>query len=133
MFVKDGKLVYTYNFLGIPPEQKLSVDAPGSGKHIVGVEFTKQSVTKQLETLGKMKLYVDDKVVGEGDFRVQSGHYSLAGEGLCVGYDGGDAVSSEYKSKFEFKDGEIIKVVFDVANDAYLDVEQKMAVAMARD
>ena len=47
--------------------------------------------------------------------------------------DGGDAVSSEYKPKFEFKNGEIIKVVFDVANDAYIDVEQKMAAALARD
>ena len=47
--------------------------------------------------------------------------------------DGGDAVSSEYKPKFEFKNGEIIKVVFDVANDAYVDVEQKMAAALARD
>jgi len=63
------------------------------------VDFAKQSVSKQLETLGKMKLYLDDKLVGEDDLRIQSGHYSIAGEGLCVGYDGGDAVSSEYKIK----------------------------------
>jgi arylsulfatase len=80
-----------------------------------------------------MKLYVDEKVVAEGDFRTQSGHYALCGEGLCIGYDGGDAVSSEYKSKFELTGGEVIKVVFDVANDAYINVEQKMATAMARD
>jgi arylsulfatase len=42
-------------------------------------------------------------------------------------------VSSEYKSKFELTGGEVIKVVFDVANDAYINVEQKMATAMARD
>ena len=80
-----------------------------------------------------MKLYVDDKVVAQGAFRTQSGHYALCGEGLCIGYDGGDAVSSEYKSKFEFKGGEVIKVVFDVANDAYVDVERKMEAALARD
>jgi hypothetical protein len=29
-------------------------------------------------------------------------HYALCGEGLRIGYDGGDAVSSEYKAKFPF-------------------------------
>jgi len=80
-----------------------------------------------------MKLYIDDKVVAQGAFRTQSGHYALCGEGLCIGYDGGDAVSSEYKSKFELKGGEVIKVVFDVANDAYLDVERKLEADLARD
>ena len=42
MFVKDGKLTYVYNFLGIPPEQTLTADAPAPGRHIVGVEFTKE-------------------------------------------------------------------------------------------
>jgi hypothetical protein len=35
--------------------------------------------------------------------------------------------------KFEFSGGEIVKVVFDVADDAYADVEQLMAAAIARD
>lgn len=39
LFVKGGKLFYVYNFLGIPPEQRLVCDAPKLGKHIVGVEF----------------------------------------------------------------------------------------------
>ena len=42
-------------------------------------------------------LYVDDKVVAEEQIRTQTGHFSLCGEGLCIGYDGGDAVSSEYR------------------------------------
>ena len=35
--------------------------------------------------------------------------------------------------KFEFTGGTIAKVVFDVADDAYVDVERHMAAAMARD
>jgi len=76
---------------------------------------------------------LDDKLLQEEKFRTQTGHYALCGEGMCVGYDGGDSVSSEYKSKFEFTGGNIIKVIFDIANDAYIDVEQKLAAAMARD
>jgi hypothetical protein len=49
-----------YNFLGIPPGQKLSCPAPSSGKHVVGVDFAKASVSKNLEALGTMTLYVDD-------------------------------------------------------------------------
>ena len=58
---------------------------------------------------------------------------ACAERGLCVGYDGGDAVSSEYTPKFEFTNGRIVKVVFDVGDDAYLDVEQHLAAALARD
>jgi hypothetical protein len=59
--------------------------------------------------------------------------WSVVGEGLCIGYDGGDAVSSEYTPKFVFTGGKIIKVVFDVADDAYVDVERELTAAIARD
>jgi arylsulfatase len=85
------------------------------------------------ETLGEMTLYVDDKATGSADFRTQSGHYALAGEGLAVGYDSGDAVSKEYQPKFPFTGGQVIKVVYDVADDAYVDMERKLAAIMARD
>ena len=133
LFVKDGELVYVHNFLGIPPEQRVSGKAPTSGSHVVGVEFTKESVGEHRESHGPLKLYVDDEVVAEEQIRTMTGHFSLCGEGLCIGYDGGDAVSSEYTPKFEFTGGTIAKVVFDIADDAYIDVERQFAAAMARD
>jgi arylsulfatase A-like enzyme len=133
MFVKDGKLNYVYNFLGIE-EQKLTCDAPQSGKHLVGVDFAREKLGENHESLGKMKLYVDDKVNAEAPFRTQSGHYALCGEGLCIGYDGGDPVTTEYDSKFAFNGGgKVVKVVYDVADDVYIDLERKFAAAMARD
>jgi arylsulfatase len=133
LFVKDGNLTYVYNFLGIPPEQKLVSAAPVSGTHIVGVEFAKEGHGEHLEGIGKGRLYIDDQQVAEIDMRTHLGRYSLAGEGLCIGYDGGDAVSSEYRPKFPFTGGRIVKVVFDVADDAYVDVEKELAAALARD
>jgi hypothetical protein len=65
--------------------------------------------------------------------RTVLGHFSLCGEGLCIGYDGGDRVSTLYPHRFEFTGGKIVKVVFDVADDAYIDVERHFAAAMARD
>ncbi|MCB5204933.1 arylsulfatase [Neorhizobium sp. T786] len=133
MFVTGGKLNFVYNFLGIPPEQRLSCDIPKVGKHIVGVEFIKDSIGKNHEALGRMTLYVDEEVADAGSFRVQTGHYALAGEGLAVGYDSGDPVCGDYKPRFPFTGGRIIKVVYDVADDVYLDLERKFAAAMARD
>jgi arylsulfatase len=134
LFVKGGELVFAYNFLGIPPEQRLVTEAPRNGRHIVGVEFAKERISDKLEVLGTMTLYVDDKAVAEGEFRTQSGHYSLCGEGLAVGRDAGDAVSGEYGSAFNFSGGTIEKVVFDVAGrPLHRRRTQTMAAAMARD
>ena len=82
---------------------------------------------------GPLKLHVDDEVIAQGEIRTMASRYSLCGEGLCVGYDGGDAVSSDYKPKSAFRNGRIVKVVFDIADDAYVDVERHLAAAMARD
>jgi arylsulfatase len=108
-------------------------EAPTSGTHIVGVEFTKERVGDYHEPHGPLKLYVDGDVVAQEEIRTIASRFSLCGEGLCIGYDGGDAVSSEYEPKFEFTDGRIVKVIFDVADDGYVDVEQHLAAAMARD
>jgi arylsulfatase A-like enzyme len=133
LFVKNGQLFWVYNFLGIPPEQRLVAPAPALGKHIVGVEFKKESISKNLECLGTMTLHVDDRAVASAPFRTQTGHYALAGEGLCIGYDSGDGVSSEYSPKFPFSGGRVVKVIYDVADDAYENLELKLAAALARD
>ncbi|WP_395331753.1 arylsulfatase [Novosphingobium sp. BL-8H] len=133
LFVKGGKLIFSYNFLGIPPEQRLISDAPADGKHIVGVEFIKEGHGQYAEATGKMTLYLDDKVTAQENFRTQSGRYALCGEGLAIGRDAGDAVSSEYGAGFDFVGGKIEKVIFDIADDHYLDVEQHLAAAFARD
>jgi hypothetical protein len=69
----------------------LVADAPTSGTHIVGVEFTKERAGEHHEPDGPMKLHVDDRVVATDEFQTIASRYSLCGEGLCIGYDGGDA------------------------------------------
>jgi arylsulfatase len=133
LFVKGGKLYYVYNFLGIPPEQRLIIEAPKSGTHIVGVEFTKARAGQYHESYGPAKLYVDDKVAAQAEIRTMTGHFAITGEGLCIGYDSGDSVSSEYRPKFEFSGGRIVKVVFDSGKDVYINVETHLAAALARD
>lgn len=133
LYVKNGKITYCYNFLGIPPEQRISAAAPTSGKHIIGVEFKKTRMGQYNESHGPLKLFVDDKVVAEAEIRTMTGHFSLCGEGLCVGYDSSDPVSTEYGTQSQFTGGTIKKVVIDVADDAYVDVERHMQAALMRD
>ena len=80
-----------------------------------------------------IRLYVDDKASDTGDFRTQSGHYALAGEGLAVGRDTGDPISKEYEPGFAFAGGQLNKVLYDIGKDMYVDAERKVAAALARD
>jgi hypothetical protein len=133
MFVKDGQLHFVYKFLGIFPEQKLSCSAPAPGKHVVGVDFAKRSVSDKLEVLGTMTLHVDDEAIAAADFRTQSGHYALSDEGLAVARDSADPVSSEYSRGFAFTGGRIFKVTYDIGDDAYVDLERRLGAILARD
>ncbi len=133
LFIKDQKLVYVYNFLGIKPEQKFVSAVLTPGKHVLGVEFIREKAGQYHESLGTAKLYVDEKVVAEGPMKAQVGKFTLSGDGLCIGYDSGDNVSLEYTSPAKFTGGTIQGVAIDVSKESYLDLELEAAGALARD
>jgi len=134
LFIKDHKLHYVYNFLGIPPEQHfVSSETLKPGKYTFGMEFTRESGGSHGESIGRMKLYVNDQVVAEGPMKTQPGKFTLSGDGLCVGYDSGDAVSSQYTTPGRFHGGKIQLVGVTVEKAAYVDLEKEAQRAMARD
>ena len=55
--------------LGIKPQQTLTGAAPTSGRHIVGVEFTKAKAGQNREPIGPARLHVDEKTVAEAEIR----------------------------------------------------------------
>ena len=134
LFIKDHKLHYVYNFLGIKPEQQfVSTEELKSGKYTLGMEFTRTGTGPDKESLGTMKLYINDKVVAEGPMKTQPGKFTLSGDGLCVGYDSGDAVSAEYKTPGTFHGGTIQGVGVTVEKASYADLQQEAQRAMLRD
>jgi arylsulfatase len=133
LFIKDGKLHYVYNFLGIKPEQTLVSEVLEPGQHTLGVEFVREGAGEHMESLGTAKLYVGEKVVAQGPMRAQIGPFTLCGDGLCVGYDSADPVSRSYPPGFPFKNGAILGVAVDTGDDQYLDLEREAAAAFARD
>lgn len=124
LFIKGGKLYYTYNFLGISPEQSFvsSIKVP-SGKHTLGMEFIREDKGEYGSSVGTMKLYIDEKVVAEGPMKTQPAKFTLSGDGLCIGYDSGDPVSQLYPKESEFRNGKIDFVGVTVEGKPYRDLE----------
>jgi arylsulfatase len=131
LFIKDKKVNYVYNFLGIKPEQRFTSGELKPGKYTFGLEFTRESKGKYGESLGKAKLYVNDKVVAEGPMKTQPGKFTLSGDGLCIGRDSGDNVSQEYKAPGTFKGGKILGVGVNVGKQEYKDLAKAAAAAFA--
>ncbi|MGW4125287.1 sulfatase-like hydrolase/transferase [Nocardia sp. NPDC004711] len=133
LFIKDGTLHYAYNFLGISPEQDFVSPPLTPGKHTLGMEFTREKAGQYGESLGTTTLYIDDNPVATGPMRAQSGTFTLAGDGLCVGYDSGDNVSKQYPSPGTFTGGTIDSVTISVGKETYSDLERQAARAFETD
>ena len=73
------------------------------------MEFIREGKGEHGESLGQMKLYIDDKVVASGPMKTQLGKFGLGGGGLCVGYSGADAVTQEYQAPNKFTGGLCMK------------------------
>ena len=85
------------------------------GSHVFGVRYDRIGTVEGSHTpLGDVSLYVDGAVVATmSGVRTHPGSFGLAGGGLAVGRNGGQAVSSSYKAPFAFTGGTIAKVVVD--------------------
>jgi arylsulfatase len=79
-------------------------------------------------------LYIDDAVVATlPDMVAQPGAFALAGGGVSVGRNTGQAVSSAYRAPFTFTGGDIADVAVDISGEPYLDVKMSLAAAFSRD
>ncbi|OHV01723.1 arylsulfatase [Mycobacterium talmoniae] len=135
LFIADGRLHYVYNFLG-EREQWLSAPDPiPVGEHIFGVRYQRTGTVEGSHTpVGEAALYVDDVVVATApDMLTQPGAFALAGGGVSVGRNTGQAVCSAYVAPFAFVGGRILDVTVDLSGQPYLDLETELAAAFARD
>ncbi|MFT5847383.1 arylsulfatase [Psychroserpens sp.] len=124
LFIKNNKLYYVYNFLGIQPEQVFESSITLTpGKHTLGMEFIREKTGEKGESIGTTKLYIDEQLVAEGTMRTQPAKFTLSGDGLCVGYDSGDAVSQLYPSPSRFNNGTLDFVGVTVEGTQYIDLE----------
>jgi len=133
LFIKNKKLYYVYNFLGITEQQLVSSEELKPGKYTVGMEFTREKTGEYGAQMGSAKLYINDKVTAQSAMKTQPGKFTLSGDGLCVGYDSGDAVSHLYKTPGTFKGGTILGVGVSVEKIQYTDLEKEAQRAFRKD
>jgi arylsulfatase len=134
LFVSDGRLHYVYNFLGEQEQWLSSPDIP-LGQHVFGVRYERGGTVEGSHTpIGEASLYIDDDVVATlAEMITQPGAFALAGGGVSVGRNTGQAVSSAYRAPFAFTGGQITDVTVDLSGTPYVDVEKELAAAFSRD
>ncbi len=136
LYVKDGRLHYVNNFVGVF-EQKVDAteDLPVGDNLILSASFDKDGEDPPGVSTGLLSLFHGDTKVGEGRIKTQPGFFSLAGEGLCVGRDSGAGVTADYPgvAPFHFTGGTIKRVAVDVSGDPYIDLEREAVAMLARE
>ena len=136
LYIKDNRLRYVNNFVGMFEQKVVATeDLPIGENLILSAAFEKDGEDPPHVATGILSLYHGETKVGEGRIKTQPGYFSLAGEGLAVGRDGGEAVTDDYPgvSPFRFTGGTIRRVAVDVSGEPYVDLEREAAAMLARE
>lgn len=129
LYVKDGRLRYTFNWIGTTLQDVIADSVLMPGSHVLAAEFAATGPSSDPAmpgTEGTLTLYVDGEAVGSDTIVTQPGYFCLTGDGICVGRDSASAVSPEYQAPFPFTGGTIDKVIVDVSGDRYVDHEAQV-------
>ncbi|PTE11088.1 arylsulfatase [Mesorhizobium helmanticense] len=135
LYVKDGKLKYCYNLIGVKHFFAESNGKIPSGSHQIRMEFDYDGggVAKG----GKANLFIDGKKVGEGRVDATAPTVFSADDGTDVGCDTGAPVSPDYGPRGNEFNGKIRGIQLAIGGDAnhpdhQVSPEEALRVAMAR-
>ncbi len=136
LYVKDNRLIYVYNFVGLN-EQRIvaTTDIPTGTNLLLSASFDKTGEQPKGVAQGILSLYYGDHKVGEGHIQTQPGKFAIGGEGLNAGRDGGAPVTSDYpgEAPWAFTGGTLHRVAVDVSGDPYIDLEREAVAMFARE
>src|SRR5437588_627533 len=136
LYVKDKRLHYVYDFVG-SVEQKITSteEIPRGSDMILSAAFEKEGEESAGTARGTLSLYFGDRKVGAGTIKTQPGKFAVGGEGLNVGCDRGEAVTTDYPgtAPWAFSGGTIKRVAVDVSGEPYVDLEREAVAMMARE
>ncbi|HEU0027200.1 MAG TPA: arylsulfatase [Ktedonobacterales bacterium] len=126
LYVKNNRLSYVYNFVGMI-EQKIvaDTDLPVGKNLILSASFDKDGEEGPGVATGILSLYVGDQKIGEGRIKTQPGLFGI-GSGLTVGRSP-RAVSSDFPGQrpWRFTGGVIRFVAVDVSGEPYVDIARQ--------
>jgi hypothetical protein len=133
LYVKDGKLHYIHNYLGLHVYKVTSTQDVPKGRILLRYEFEptgQPDIANGKGAPGRGQLYFDGTLVGNAEFDMTV-PLIFGVEGLSCGYDFGEAVTHDYHVPFRFT-GTIHQVTLDVSGELIKDEEAETRVIMAR-
>ena len=133
-YVQNGKLCHAYNYVGRNIYYVESAEAVSSGRHQLRFEFQmtgKPDIAHGKGAPGKGQLYVDDKLVGQGDIPLTTPLTFGVVSYINCGADVGAPVTPKYQPPFPFT-GKIYKVTVDVSGELIHDHEAELRRHLAR-
>jgi arylsulfatase len=134
LYVQDGKLHYVYNYVASEFSHLESKAPVPEGRHKLRFEFEvkgKPDIAKGKGAPGLGQLYIDDKLVGQGDIPLTMPlSIGLCG-GMVCGADTGSPVWDKYKPPFKFT-GTLYSTTVDVSGELIKDDEADVRMLMAR-
>ena len=123
LYIKDNRLVYDHNYLGIEHYRVISEKGVPAGPSVLAYQFEKTG-----EHQGTGRLFINGTQVGEAGIpRTVPVHFGP--EGLDIGRDTLTPVSEEYSCPFAFT-GVLKKVAVTVNGELHLDPEGDFKAAM---
>jgi arylsulfatase A-like enzyme len=126
-FIKDKKLHYVHNYVGVEEYHVESKEEVPEGKVELRFEFEptgQPDLAKGKGAPGRTQLYINGKLVGQADIPVTIPLTIGLGGGLTVGLTPGSSISILYKPPFAFT-GKIYKVTADVSGKMIQDKEEE--------
>jgi arylsulfatase len=132
-YVKDGKVTYIYNFLGLQKFVVTSTQVLSPGKHQIRMEFAYDG--GGLAKGGNVTLYVDGKAVGEGRVDRTVPAVFSADETSDVGVKRGSPITPEMPPEKSAFNGTVDAVVIETSGentDHLLNREEVLNMIMAR-
>jgi arylsulfatase A-like enzyme len=134
LFVKDGRLHYVHNYVGVREFHVASDQPVPSGKAALRYVFEptgKPDFAQGKGTPGRGRLYINDNVVGELELPYTVPLLMALGGGLAVGRNPSSAVSRQYGPPFAFT-GTIFNVTVDISGQTAREAEAERDAAARR-
>jgi arylsulfatase A-like enzyme len=133
LYVKDRKLNYVYNWVGLFEQVVESTEPVPLGHVVLSASFEREGDT--MPTEGTLTLHIREAAVGDARIKTQPAKFSLAGEGLNIGHEGGEPVTDDYPgdAPWAFVGGTIHKAIIDVSGTPFVDLANEVRMAFARD
>jgi arylsulfatase len=135
LYVKDGRLRYVYNFVGMLEQQVVADEHLPTGENLIlSASFVKDGEDPPGVSTGILSLFHGEEKVGEGRIKTQPAAFGLSGTDLTVGR-AVSQITDDFPGErpWHFTSGTIRTVAVDVSGEPYVDLERAAAAMIARE